>query len=140
MYKLSAVIIGLLIAIMVTFNGFLAKHIDDYLSVLIIHIVGLLTVSLILIIRKKKFNLKERFPLYLLSGGAVGVFLTLFNTVCFKHMGVSLTLSLGLLGQSIASGVIDHFGLLGMDIYRFRKEKVIGFILIFAGIVVMLIY
>ncbi|MCY6369488.1 DMT family transporter [Clostridium ganghwense] len=140
MHKLSAVFIGLLIAIMVTFNGFLAKYMDDYLSVLIIHIVGFLAVSLILIIRKKKFNLKQGIPIYLFSGGAVGVFLVLFNNICFKHMGVSLTLSLGLLGQSIASVIIDHFGLLGMAKYKFRTEKLIGFFLIFVGIVVMITY
>lgn len=140
MYKLSAVFSGLLIAIMVTFNGTLAKHLDDYFSILIIHIVGLLSVSLILIIKKKTFNFKQGIPIYLFSGGAVGVFLVLFNNLCFKNMGVSLTLSLGLLGQSIASVIIDHFGLLGMDKYKFRNEKLIGFLLIFIGIAVMITY
>lgn len=140
MYKLSATFSGLLIAIMVTLNGTLAKHLDDYFSILIIHIVGLLSVSLILIIKKKTFNLKQEVPIYLLSGGAVGVFLVLFNNLCFKNMGVSLTLSLGLLGQSIASVIIDHFGLLGMNTYKFRNEKLVGFFLIFIGIAVMITY
>lgn len=140
MYKLGSVFIGLLIAIMVTINGTLAKQLGDYSSTLIIHIVGLITISLILIITKKGFNLNRGIPFYLFSAGAIGVFIVLFNNICFKHLGVSLTLSLGLLGQSIASGVIDHFGLLGMNVYKFRKEKIIGFALTFLGIVIMVLY
>ncbi|MCY6483063.1 DMT family transporter [Clostridium aestuarii] len=140
MYKLSAVFIGLLIAIMVTFNGILAKNIGDYLSVLIVHIVGLTMISFILVIRKKKIKFKENIPIYLFSAGAIGVFLVFFNNVCFKYLGVSLTLSLGLFGQSVASGIIDHFGLLGMNVNKFQREKLIGFTLILIGIIIMLIY
>ncbi|MFD3158049.1 DMT family transporter [Haloimpatiens sp. FM7330] len=140
MYKLSAVLSGLLIAIMVTFNGVLAKQTGDYISLLIIHLVGLLMVSLILIIRKKKISLKGGIPMYLFSAGAIGVFMVFFNNTCFNALGVSLTLSLGLFGQLIASVIIDHFGLLGMDVHKFEKEKLIGFILVFIGIVVMIAY
>ncbi|QGU94390.1 EamA-like transporter family protein [Clostridium bovifaecis] len=140
MYKLSAVFIGLLIAVMVTFNGILASYAGDYLAVLIVQVTALVTISLILIIKRKKINLKREIPFYLFLGGAIGVVLTLFNNICFKHLGVSLTLSLGLLGQSVAAVIIDHFGLLGMDKYEFNKEKLIGFALAFAGISIMIIY
>ncbi|MCF6460422.1 MULTISPECIES: DMT family transporter [unclassified Clostridium] len=140
MYKVNAVFIGLLIAIMVTVNGVLSGYVGDYLGVLIIHIVGFISISLILIFRKKKFDLKKDIPIYLFSGGAVGVFLVSFNNICFKNLGVSLTLSLGLFGQSIASVIIDHFGLLGMEVNKFNSKKIIGFILILVGLIIMLIY
>lgn len=140
MYKLSAVFIGLLIAVMVTFNGTLASYAGDYLAVLIVQVIALITVSLILIIKRKKISLKGDIPFYLFLGGAIGVVLTLFNNICFKHLGVSLTLSLGLLGQSVAAVIIDHFGLLSMEKYEFKKEKLIGFALAFAGIATMIIY
>jgi transporter family-2 protein len=140
MYKISAIFIGLLIAVMVTFNGILAGVSGNYLSVLIVQIVGLITVSLILILKRKKVVLKGGFPFYLFLGGAIGVVMTLFNNICFKHLGVSLTLSLGLLGQSIAAVIIDNFGLLGMDTYKFKREKLIGFLLAFVGIAIMIVY
>lgn len=140
MYKASAVIIGAIITIMVTINGVLAVQAGDYLSVLIINLVGLATVMAILIAGRKKIKFSGRIPAYLFSAGAIGVIMVIFNNMCVNNLGVSLTLSLGLLGQSIASGVIDHFGLFGMDIYEFNKEKLIGFAAIFAGIAVMIIY
>ncbi|MBU3180935.1 DMT family transporter [Clostridium psychrophilum] len=54
MYKASAVLIGILIAIMVTFNGILSNYTNQYISILIIHIVGLFVVVTVLIFRKEK--------------------------------------------------------------------------------------
>lgn len=54
MYKCSAVVIGVLIAIMVTVNGALSKGVGDYSSVLIIHLVGLISISTVLVLRKGK--------------------------------------------------------------------------------------
>ncbi|PRR77098.1 hypothetical protein CLLI_26160 [Clostridium liquoris] len=140
MYKLSAVIIGILIAIMVTINGALSKGIGDYKAVLIIHIVGLIAVSLVLILRKEKLKFNEKLPAYLFSGGAIGVFVVLFNNIAFNKLGASLTLSLGLFGQLIMSGIIDHFGLFHMKVSKFKSKKIVGFFMIFLGIIVMVIY
>ncbi|WP_125153590.1 DMT family transporter [Clostridium rectalis] len=140
MYKLSAGIIGILIAIMVAINGVLSKGVGDYKSVLIIHIVGLISISLILILKREKIKIKENIPLYLFSGGAIGVFTVLFNNLAFNHIGASLTLSLGLFGQLIASVIIDHFGLFNREVIRFEKKKIVGFLLVFVGLVVMVVY
>lgn len=140
MNKLSAVFIGFLIVVMVTFNGILAKGTNDYLAVLIVHIVGLISVSLILASKRKKIQLNNSIPKYLFFGGVIGVFVTLFNNLCINKLGVSLTLALGLLGQSILSGIIDHFGLLGMEVHKFKIKKLIGFGLAFLGVVIMMVY
>lgn len=140
MYKLYAVFTGLLIAIMVTFNGILSSYTDVYFSTFIIHIIGFFMVSIILIIKKQKLKFNQHIPLFLFTAGFVGVALTISNNLCFSKLGVSLTLSLGLLGQSIASCVIDNFGLLGMSVHKFNKNKLFGFILIFTGISIMIIF
>ncbi|NLK44611.1 MAG: EamA-like transporter family protein, partial [Tissierellia bacterium] len=70
MYKFYAILIGVLITIMVTFNGILESHIGNYLAVLIIHIVGLTSISLILIMKREKPVFKKGIPYYLYSGGA----------------------------------------------------------------------
>lgn len=140
MYKFSAVFIGLLIAIMVAFNGALDNQVGTYLATFIIHLVGLITIVLILILKKQKLLIKEKLPRYLFSAGAIGVFVVSFNNICFNNLGASLTLSLGIVGQLVLSCIIDHFGLLGMKAYKFKKKKLIGFAIIFIGIVIMTIY
>lgn len=140
MYKSSAVLIGSLIAIMVTFNGVLASYLGNYQSILVVNSVGLASVSLLLIVKRKKIQLNRSIPIYLYTAGAIGVFLVFFNNLNFNYLGVSLTLSIGLLGQSITSGVIDHYGLFGMDMHKFHKEKLYGFLLILIGILIMILF
>lgn len=140
MHKFSAAFIGVLIAIMVAFNGTLDSEVGTYLATIIIHLVGLITIIFILIFKREKFLVKEGIPRYLFSAGSIGVFVVAFNNICFSNLGASLTLSLGIIGQLLLSCIIDHFGLLGMKIYKFKKKKLIGFVIIFMGIVIMTIY
>ncbi|MEJ9170093.1 DMT family transporter, partial [Bacillus thuringiensis] len=64
----------------------------------------------------------------------------LFNNISFSVLGASITIALSLLGQSIASIVIDHFGLLGMKVAKCEKKKLIGLCFISSGIIIMTIY
>jgi len=140
MYKVSAVLIGILIAIMVTFNGTLANYTDQYQSILIIHIVGLIAVIVILLFKKEKLRLNKNIPIYLFSGGLIGVLMVFLNNLCFNSIGASLTLSLGIFGQLVLACFIDHYGLFGLNIYKFKKKKIIGFCIIVSGLVTMIIY
>lgn len=140
MYEIGAIFIGIFIAIMATFNAILHSYSGSYLSILIIHIVGLITLIFILIVKKQKIIFNKKVPAYLFSAGAIGVLMVLLSNICFTHLGASLTLSLTVFGQLVVSCFIDHFGLLGMNTYKFQNKKIIGFIIISIGIVVMAIY
>lgn len=140
MYKLYSVFIGVLISLMIMFNGVLSQNLGNYPAAAIIHFLGLIIISIVLTVKGIRINLCRDIPLYLYIGGFLGVFTILFNNIGFSHLGASLTLALGLLGQTIASIVIDHYGLLGMEVVKFRKEKLAGLIAISIGIVIMTVY
>ncbi len=140
MNNLISAFIGALIAIMIMFNGTLSNSFGNYMSTIIIHIVGLFFIVLILILSKSKIKIDSEVPLYLYSAGAIGVFTVLFNNLSFSILGVSIPIALGLLGQSLTSIVIDHFGLLGMKTLKFDKKKYIGLLLIIIGIFIMTIF
>jgi len=140
MYKIYAIFIGLLIAIMVTFNGILSGFASSYISLLIIHLVGLATLIIILFWKREKIKLKDKVPFYLFTGGAMGVLMVFLNNLCFVKLGVSLTLALGVLGQLVVACFIDHFGIFGMKVYKFQSKKLVGFTIILIGIIVMTIY
>ncbi len=140
MYKFYAVLVGAMIAIMIMFNGTLEGFLGSYLSVLLIHAVGLIGISLVLYFRKEKPVFKRDIPLYLYGGGVVGVALVMVNNTCFLNLGASLTLSLGIFGQLVLSSIIDHFGLFDMEIHKFKPKKLVGIGIIILGIVIMTIY
>jgi transporter family-2 protein len=139
-YRAAAVFIGILIAIMVTFNGVLANYTDQYVSILIIHIVGLISLVIVLLLKKQKFNTHKNIPFYFFSAGLIGVMVVFLNNLCFNSIGASLTLSLGIFGQLVLASFIDHYGLFGLNIYKFKKKKFIGFFIIFLGLITMIIY
>ena len=140
MYRLLSAFIGVLITIMILLNGILSKHLGNYASTFIIHLIGLILISIIVIFKKNKVSFSKDISLYLYGGGILGVFTILFNNISFNYLGASLTLALGLLGQSICSLVLDHYGALGMRVVKFKKEKLLGLIIIAFGIVIMTFY
>ncbi|KEH89314.1 membrane protein [Clostridium novyi A str. 4540] len=140
MNKILSALIGMLIAVMITFNGELSSRTGNYLSSVIIHIVGLIITIGILIITKSKVKINKEVPIYMYNAGAIGVLTVLFNNITFSNLGVSLTIALGLFGQSITSIIIDHYGLLGMKVSKFNPNKLVGLFLIILGIIVMSIF
>lgn len=139
MYKTGSVVIGVLITIMLTFNGILSRTLGDYFSVLIIHIVGIVFVSALLAARKSRPRI-EKTPWYFYSAGMIGIFVVLFNNLSFNRLGASVTTALGLMGQLIMSSAIDSLGLFGMEKHKFQKKKLVGMGIMFMGIVMMIAY
>lgn len=137
MYKVSAIGIGMMIAIMVFFNGTLNMHLDSFTAGVFIHIVGIVVVGAVLMIKREKNRLDRSIPLHLMSGGLYGVLLVVFNSYCFIKIGATLTLTLGLFGQMLFSAAVDHFGLLGMNRHELNPKKLIGFGIVSLGVVIM---
>lgn len=140
MYNTLSMIIGGIIAIMICFNGQLSQAVGNYTSNVIIHSVGLLVLVAVLIVKKYKINFTKGIPLFLYTGGAIGICNVIFANVGINKVGATLTISLGLLGQVLSSIIIDHFGLLRVKQVKFNKKKIIGVSLMLLGIVIMTIY
>lgn len=140
MYNIYSIIIGILIGLMTSLNGILSTYAGNYFSTVLIHFVGLLGVIAILIFTKTKLVFDKTLPLTLYSAGVIGVFTVLFNNYSFVPIGASLTMALGLFGQAVSSIVIDNFGLLGVNVVKFNKKKLIGLGIIFIGLLIMTVY
>lgn len=136
MYYLISLLTGILISVMVAFNGGLTEIYGIYSATVIIHIAGLLLISsLVIINRERPFSKRQKWFLYL--GGAIGVLTTAFNNLAFGQISVSSIMAAGLLGQSVTGIIIDHFGLMGMPKHPFLKRKIWGLLLIFCGMAAM---
>lgn len=131
---------GILIAFMVTVNGLLAKKIGNWPAVIIIHVAGLLSTTVVLLLKKSLNDIFKGVPLLYLSGGAFGVVTVFLNNLCVNNIGVTMTLGLALVGQILASGIIEHLGILGMKKNKFRLKKVSAYILMTAGAIVMIVW
>ena len=136
MYYLLSLLTGILISVMVAFNGGLTELYGVYPATVIIHTAGLLLISIIVIV-KREHMFCNRQVWYLYLGGSIGVMTTAFNNLAFTRISVSSILALGLLGQSITGLIIDQYGLLNMPKHTFQKRKLLGLLLIACGIAAM---
>ena len=140
MYNILALAIGALISIMLSVNGRLEGVVGLTNSLIIIHVVGLLTITFIMLIKRERIKIDKKIPIYMFLGGAIGVALTLVNMITISKIGVALTTSIAVFAQLIFSSFIDHYGLFGMNRYRFNKKKLIGFSIVLLGLVIMTVF
>lgn len=138
MYFILSVLSGILIAGMVVVNGGLTVQYGAYTATVLIHIVGIIFISIILLAKHGRFRPAKKFPFYMFTGGLIGVATTVFLNIAYGKICVSAILALGLLGQMIASLVIDHFGWLQMPHVAFPPKKLFGIAFVIAGIACML--
>ena len=137
MFYFLALLSGVLVTVSVLFNGRLAETHSLHLSTIIIHIAGLILISIIMFIKRENpFKNIQKWYLYL--GGAIGVLIIICNNTAFGRIGVSAIMALLLLGQSVTGLVVDQIGWMGMPKHPFRKQKLFSLILVIAGIVVMM--
>lgn len=137
MYYIFSLIAGALLAFMVSSNGIVGEAAGIYASSVIIHFIGLIGVILVIFITKSKFKNLRQIPLWMYSAGLIGILTVIFNNMTYTKLGVSLTVALSLLGQTAASLIIDQYGLFGLPVIPFNNKKIIGFIIILLGIILM---
>lgn len=137
MYYLASLLIGILVAVMITANGGLTALYGVYSATVIIHIVGMILISSIILLRREK-PFAETNPWYLYIGGVIGVITTVSNNYAFGKVSVSAILAIGLFGQSVAGVLVDQFGLCGMRKHPFRARQIPGLLLVAGGIAWMM--
>lgn len=137
MNYLISILTGVVLSIMVVLNGDLGNATGNYISSVIIHFVGLIGIIILLVVTKSKIKSLRGIPFYMFSGGLIGILTVLFTNISFTNLGVSLTVSLALLGQLVTSIVIDHFGYFDLEVNKFEKKKIIGLVIIILGIFIM---
>ena len=136
MYIAIAPLVGALITYMNGVNSRFSATVGSLLAALVVHLVGLATVSLVLLFAKEK-RIPGRLPFYAYLGGFIGVGTLLSCNYSYGRLGASLAVALALLGQTLASLVVDATGFLGRKRYPLRAKSLPGIVLVFAGAFVM---
>ncbi len=137
MYYLLSTLCGVIVAVMIVFNGELTAQYGVYAATVLIHIVGILPATASVLWKRDKPFCK-RLPLPLLLGGVLGVGTTVCNNFAFGRISVSSILAVGLFAQSVFGLVVDQYGLFGMPKRPFERRKLVGLLLVLCGVGCML--
>ena len=71
------------------------------------------------------------------AGGLFGAFFVTAAVLLVPRMGVAMTFSALIAGQMIVTLIIDHYGLLGVPVKEISIPRVIGIVLIAAGVILI---
>lgn len=138
MAKLSAYFTGLILSVMVTFNGLLSRQTSTTLSNVIYHGIGLLFFGLLMLLLNSKMD-RFKFKWIYLIPGFLGSLTIILNNVVLNAIGVTLMISFTLVGQVITSLVIDEWGLLGKPAVKTESRQWLGVGIMIVGLAIMVI-
>lgn len=133
---LIAAFSGVAMAVQGSINSALGKVIGLWESTFVVHLVGLLLVSLLLFICKLGDGCLtdiQKAPWYSYLGGILGVLIIYSVVLSIPKVGVAPATTAIILGQVFTAGLIDHLGLFGMNKIPFSLYNVLGTLLMAGG-------
>ena len=140
MYYLILLIAGLLQGAMNSLNAQLGEHFSLFGVTFFVHAIALVLLLLYLLAIKCE---KLRFsgaPWYIYLVGVMGIAVVASSSWVTMHVGAGTLMAISTVGQLISSEVIDLFGMFGMPKVRPQLKQLPGFLIIIAGIVLVIIY
>lgn len=133
---LIAAFSGVAMAVQGSINSSLGKVIGLWESTFIVHVVGLLMVTLLLFIcRLGNGCLTDivKAPWYSYLGGILGVLIVYSVVLSIPKVGVAPATTAIVLAQVFTAGLVDHLGLFGMKKIPFSLYNIIGTLLMAGG-------
>ena len=138
---LMAVGLGAILPLQAAINGKLARTVNSpVVSAFVSFGIGTIALLLFLIAtRQLQFHGAnfQNTPWWIWTGGLLGTFFVAGIVVLLPKLGVALAFSLVLGGQMLAAIIFDHFGLLEVAVRQISPGKIIGVILLIAGVMLI---
>jgi transporter family-2 protein len=136
------VLVGLMGGLAVGLQGPLSSMIGQRLgpleSVFIIHLGGMVAAAIpLLLMRGGALGAWHTLPWYALIAGVFGLVVVVAVSYTIPQLGVTATVVLIVTGQLITGLLIDHFGLLDAAIRPIDVSRVLGVVILFAGVYLM---
>ncbi len=103
----------------------------------VIGTVGLLLYALLTRLPTGQLGNLRHLPWYFWLGGLIGAVYVTAIVMLMPRLGVALSFGLIITGQLLVSLLLDHFGLLGAPVQPISPGRVLGAVLLIAGVVLI---
>lgn len=136
---LAAFTAGISLSMEGAIGGVLGQHIGEMEASLYVFLVAFLILSpFVLLFRRRQLSQAFKLPKWQLAGGLFGGFYLVLLFLSVVQLGVGVSMTVVIIGQILASILIDHFGWLGTSAIKFNQNRFIAIILLFSSLAFVL--
>ncbi len=143
-YFLLAVAAGVGVAVQFGVNGQLRRVSGQPIwASFISFVVGTAALLLCFVATRRAWPSGGQFghaPWWIWIGGLLGAFYVVVSVVAGPRLGAAALVACVIAGQLVASVVIDHFGLIGYAVHLISPGRIVGAVLLLAGVACVLRY
>ena len=133
LYYLLLLLAGALQGVMVSLNGQLGTYYSAFAICFFVHGIALILLLGYLLVKRTRLDFRGA-PWYVYFVGIFGIAIVASSSWCTLKVGASVMLAISTAGQIISSQLIDQFGLFGMPVQKFRAKQLPGYVLLAAGV------
>lgn len=141
---LVAVAAGALLPIQASINGRLRPYVGGPIPATLVSVAVSTTAMIALaVVSRTRIPESEKVssaPWWAWTGGLLGVVFVLVSLGLVNRLGAAFLFALVVVGQMLASLVIDHFGLLGVAEHPITPLRLLGVVLLLAGVVLIRVF
>jgi bacterial/archaeal transporter family-2 protein len=138
LFWLLGVFAGILIPIQTALNAQLGRTAGHpVITTLLVFLVGSVAcLAALLVMRPATPSLAQfgQTPIWAWGGGLIAMLYVILLVTLAPRLGVGLTTALVLVGQLLAALALDHFGALGNPQHSLNTMRLIGLVLMIAGV------
>ena len=140
MYYFFLLFAGVLQGVMLSLNAQLGIHYSMFGVTFFVHAIALvLLLFYLLAIKREKLTFSGA-PWYIYLVGFMGIGVVASSSWATMHAGAGTVMAISTLGQLISSEFIDAFGLFGMNKTLPQLKQLPGFLLVAAGVALVIIF
>jgi bacterial/archaeal transporter family-2 protein len=138
---LIALIAGILLPVQAGLNHKVSQQMGHTLwGALLSFLVGTLSIILYMVWTRVPVglgqNARNLAPVYWLPG-LIGAFFVSMAIVIVPRLGAALTFALVITGQMVSALLLDHFGLLGMEVKSINFLRLLGVLMLVGGVILI---
>lgn len=141
-YALFAVAVGALLPIQAIINSRLRGYVGGPVPATFVS-VGVSTLTMVVVLAATRTAVPtsgKGGPWWVWTGGVLGVAIVIASLGLVSRLGAAFLFALFVVGQMIASLVIDHYGLLGVSQQDINPLRLVGVLLLIAGVVLIRLF
>lgn len=140
-FIILSIICGVASSVQIGFNATLSRNIgNDIWAAVLALLVGAVALAMYAIVTQNinvKWQSIPGLPLWVWTGGLLGAVFVAGSVIAAPRVGSAMFVGLILVGQMLASFVLDHYGLLGFQQSQINLNKIMGMCLLIGGLVLI---